>query len=572
LYSSAARGDRARDFDDGDSAAFDVEHYAMDLSFDPSRMSISGRGSLVVQITDAVASTITIKLAQSLNVASVTSPELGELLALRVVGQNNLLVGLPAPVPRGTRLTIDVTYSGRLPPQSEDREAIALQTQGIGPPQTPEDQLIVTPEPRFMYSNRVQWYPQGVTSDYATARMRLTVPAEYQIVASGQAVGSTTNQFTSGGATLGSVMRTTDFVADRPVRYLSCLISRMQPVGRVVAAVPAVAPAPGGVVEPSTSVSLDVLSTPRMTTRNRQTPSRASAIMEFYAKLVGEAPYPTLTLAILDDNLPGGHSPAYFVALHQALPTTPYSWAADPVAFDNTYPPFFLAHELAHQWWGQAVGWRNYHDQWLSEGLAQYFAVLFAAEDRGPAMLQSLISTMRNSSQPSLGLGPVSLGYRVGHIRNDQRAFRTVLYNKAAVVLHMLRRLIGDEAFFGGLRRFYAERRFTKAGSDDLQAAFEAGTTIKLDRFFDQWIRGYTMPKIKLSWRAGEPGRPDTIRVEQTDGVFDFPLTVTLQFADGKTEERTLKVIGADFEEAVTSASPLRKVTIHDPLTYFTTR
>jgi hypothetical protein len=317
---------------------------------------------------------------------------------------------------------------------------------------------------------------------------------------------------------------------------------------------------------------VDVLSTSRMVARNRQTPARAAAILQFYAKLIGEAPYPTLTLAILDDNLPGGHSPAYFVALHQALPTSPYSWANDPVAFDSQYPSFFLAHEMAHQWWGQAVGWRNYHDQWLSEGLAQYSAVLFAAEDRGPALLQALISTMRNTSQPLLGLGPISLGYRVGHIRNDQRAFRTVLYNKAAVVLHMLRRLIGDDAFFGGLRRFYAERRFTKTGSDELQAAFEAGTPIKLDRFFDQWIRGYTMPKINLTWKAGEPGGPATIRVEQTGDVFDFPLTVTLQFADGKTEERTLKVIGADFEEPVTSASPLRKVTIHDPLTYFTTR
>ena len=58
----------------------------------------------------------------------------------------------------------------------------------------------------------------------------------------------------------------------------------------------------------------------------------------------------------------------------------------------------------------------------------------------------------------------------------------------------------------------------------------------------------------------------------QDGEVFDFPLTVTLQFADGKTEDRTLKVTGPVFEEIVASPSPLRKVTIHDPLSYFSTR
>jgi aminopeptidase N len=298
-------------------------------------------------------------------------------------------------------------------------------------------------------------------------------------------------------------------------------------------------------------------------------------MLQFYARTIGEAPYPELTVATLDDNLPGGHSPAYFVSLNQALPTTPYSWATDPVAFDSVYPHFFLAHEIAHQWWGQAVGWRNYHDQWLSEGLAQYFAVLFATEDRGPATLQSMISKMRSTSQPMLELGPISLGYRIGHIRNDERAFRSILYNKAAVVLHMLRRFIGDEAFFGGLRRFYADWRFKKAGTDQLQAAFETATPIKLDRFFDMWIRGYTVPQIQLSWSAQDAGKTAVIRVDQTGDVFDLPLTVVLQYADGKSEERTLRIVdqgGQGFEERVPVTAPLRKVTIRDSLSYFEER
>jgi hypothetical protein len=359
------------------------------------------------------------------------------------------------------------------------------------------------------------------------------------------------------------------YLADRPVRYLACLMTRLQIVGRTVVDVPGVAPAADSLLDPPTSVVLDVMSTPRMVARNRTTTARASAMVKFLASTIGEAPYPTLTIATLDDNLPGGHSPAYLVALHQPLPTTPYSWSDDPVAFEGQYPNFFLAHEIAHQWWGQAVGWRNYHDQWLSEGLAQYFAVLIAADDRGPDLLKSLIATMRDSSQPVLDQGPISLGYRVGHIRNDARALRSVVYNKSAVVLHMLRRYIGDDAFFAGLRRFYAEWRFRKAGTDDLQAAFQTATPQSLDVFFEKWIRGFAVPRVKIAWHTEDDGATGVVRVEQRGEAFDFPLTVVLELANGQSQERTLKVKGAGYEERIALPSPLRKASVRDALSYY---
>ena len=70
---------------------------------------------------------------------------------------------------------------------------------------------------------------------------------------------------------------------------------------------------------------------------------------------------------------------------------------------------------------------------------------------------------MRRWAMNESDQGPVYLGYRVGHIKSDGRAFRAIIYNKGAMVLHMLRRLVGDEAFFSGLRRFYADSRFSKA-------------------------------------------------------------------------------------------------------------
>src|SRR5262249_41920374 len=151
-----------------------------------------------------------------------------------------------------------------------------------------------------------------------------------------------------------------------------------------------------------------------------------------------------------DDNMPGGHSPAFLTVLHQRLSTSPYDWRADPVAFDPS-PNFLLAHEVAHQWWGQAVGWKNYHEQWLSEGLAQYFATLYVGQVQGQQAMRDLLKGMRDSALSQSDNGPIALGYRLGHIANDSTTFRVILYNKTAVVLDMLRRLMGERPFMTGL-------------------------------------------------------------------------------------------------------------------------
>ena len=197
-----------------------------------------------------------------------------------------------------------------------------------------------------------------------------------------------------------------------------------------------------------------------------------------------------------ESELPGGHSPAYFAILNQPLPTTPYVWRNDPVSF-NSYPTFFLAHELAHQWWGQAIGWKNYHEQWLSEGFAQYFAAMYAEKERGNETFVDVLRQMRRWAIETSPQGPVYLGYRLGHIKGDSRVFRAVIYNKAAMVLHMLRRLVGDEAFFRGIRAFYAEWRFQKAGTDDFRVAMEKASGSDLSAFFEAWI-----------FRHGDPAAP----------------------------------------------------------------
>ena len=138
-------------------------------------------------------------------------------------------------------------------------------------------------------------------------------------------------------------------------------------------------------------------------------------------------------MAVIESALPGGHSPGIFRRLEPAAAHVRASrWRNDPASFAS-YPEFFLAHEVAHQWWGQAVGWRNYHEQWLSEGFAQYFAALYAQKFRGDEVFSSVLRQMRRWAIDESDQGPVYLGYRVGHIKSDGRAFRAVIYNKGAI-------------------------------------------------------------------------------------------------------------------------------------------
>src|SRR5262249_46379197 len=150
----------------------------------------------------------------------------------------------------------------------------------------------------------------------------------------------------------------------------------------------------------------------RQARRGRDLIEQAADIARFYTTLLRDCPFPSFTIALIESELPGGHSPGYFTALNQPLPNTPLVWRNHPTSFDK-YPDFFLTHELAHQWWGGAVGWRNYHEQWLSEGFAQYFAALYAEHAHGGGVFAGMLRRMRDSALGDSDKGPIHLGYRL---------------------------------------------------------------------------------------------------------------------------------------------------------------
>jgi hypothetical protein len=536
IYSSAARlAARGPFYSEDARAEFDVLDYNVETSFVPDRYWMEGRTRLKIRVRAVALSVLTLRLAEGLTVSSVTSDLHGRLLQIRVRNQNSVVVNLPEAVNRDAELTLTVAYAGRHEPQGLDRENVTVAAE--------QAQILESafgePEPHYLYSNRSYWYAQAPQSDYATATIRFTVPSSYGAVCSGEPAAGSPVTLRVGE----DERRLHVFTAQAPVRYLSCVVSRFAAVD------------PREVTVGETTLPMTMTSTARQRSRGREVLNRAAAMMEFYGTLVGEAPYPSLSIAVLESQIPGGHAPGYVAMINQPLPTSPFVWRDDPASFDG-FPDFFIAHELAHQWWGQAVGWKNYHEQWLSEGLSQYFAALYAEKSRGPDVFANIVRQLTRWTLSQSDQGPVYLGYRLGHLKGDGRIFRALVYNKGAAVLHMLRRMLGDEAFFAGLRKYYADFKYSKAGSEDLRASLEASSGRPLNPFFAYWIYGQDLPELKSGWKVAEDGSLVRITLEQTgDSVAEFPVTVSLRYADRTSEDLTVTVAG----ETTTIERPLSK-------------
>ena len=130
-----------------------------------------------------------------------------------------------------------------------------------------------------------------------------------------------------------------------------------------------------------------------------------------------------------------------------------------------------------------------------------------------------------------------------------------------ASVLHMLRRLIGDDAFFRGIRRYYAENRFKKAGTDDLRKAMEAESGRTLERFFERWIYDSTIPQLRFS--STQVGQELAVRFEQAGEVFDLPVLVTVTYMDGKTSEHLVALSEAVTEQRLPLTGTVRSVEVN---------
>ena len=210
-------------------------------------------------------------------------------------------------------------------------------------------------------------------------------------------------------------------------------------------------------------------------------------------------------------------------------------------------------HETAHQWWGNLVYTAGYHDEWITEALANYSALLYLEKQHGGRKVSEAVLTSYREqllAGDADATGPIVQGRRLETSQKPD-AWRVITYGKGTWILHMLRARMGDAAFLkmlSGLRQEFERKEITTEQFRLHCAKFlPAGSSdSKLQAFFDQWIYGTGIPQLKMSWTA-RPGRVSGT-IKQSGVAEDFSVDVPIEIRVGATVTR--KVVRTDGEES----------------------
>jgi aminopeptidase N len=207
-----------------------------------------------------------------------------------------------------------------------------------------------------------------------------------------------------------------------------------------------------------------------------------------------------------------------------------------------------VAHELAHQWWGDLLTCRDWAHAWLNEGFATYFEALWCEENLGADEFAWNVRQDREAY-----LDEDTNHYRRPIVCNRYRTpielFDRHLYEKGSLVLHMIRRVSGDDLFFKSLNLYCTRHRGANVITQDLQRAFEDTTGRNLDFFFDQWVYKEGHPEIEVSSSFDDKKKLLSVTVKQTHktgdtivSAFSFPVTIALMDADGRETRHRVEI------------------------------
>ncbi len=210
-------------------------------------------------------------------------------------------------------------------------------------------------------------------------------------------------------------------------------------------------------------------------------------------------------------------------------------------------------HELAHQWWGDAVTPETWKDVWLNEGFATYSEALYFEHESGKdALVSTMLSKFGDYNRNTL--------YNPG-----KTLFGKLVYNKGAWVLHMLRRRVGDVNFFRSLRNYYRKFKYKNASTSDFQNVCEKTSKLNLSSFFNQWVyKGKGLIRIKYKLQTDSLGLKKFVnkifleQVQKGYGTYVFPLDILLRNPLGKDLKTTRNINSKNTSfEIITSFKPL---------------
>ena len=198
-----------------------------------------------------------------------------------------------------------------------------------------------------------------------------------------------------------------------------------------------------------------------------------------------------------------------------------------------------IAHEIAHQWFGNSASEANWHHVWLSEGFATYFTNLYMEQKYGKPELTKRIQEQRDQ------VIAYSKKNRVPIVNPEIEDYMQLLnansYQKAGWVLHMLRKKVGDEVFWTAVKEYYQKFTLSNAYTADLKEVFEKNSGLDLDQFFEQWVMQAGQPELKVEWSFDDGQLEMNIEQAQQEN-FQFNLELDIVYKDGSKERRTIQI------------------------------
>src|SRR5262245_53249650 len=252
---------------------------------------------------------------------------------------------------------------------------------------------------------------------------------------------------------------------------------------------------------------------------------RADQIVAYLSEQVAPFPYPALAHVQSATRFGGMENAGAIFYSEQAIQA-------------GTLGEGTVAHETAHQWFGDAVTPGHWSDVWLSEGFATYFGNQFFERADSVQRFRSLLAaSWRGYLQSEVKDLPIVDTLHVPN--NDLMALLNAnSYNKGGAVLHMLRGELGDEVFFGGIRRYFRRHVNGNARTPDLQRAMEEEAGRDLGWFFQQWVYrpGYPVLALSHTWDAAANEAVVTVEQVQKAEWPTFRFALELAFAVGDRE------------------------------------
>jgi aminopeptidase N len=362
------------------------------------------------------------------------------------------------------------------------------------------------------WPNRARyWFPAADhPSDKATVAFDVSVPAGWRVIANGAAAGVDTLRGESGRTRWRWVTR-------RPIPTYTMVIG----------------------AGPMAVTSLgDVAGAEQSVWTFRQDSAfavegpfrRARDMVEAYSRMIGPFPYEKLAHVQASTRFGGmENSSAIFYAERSFR--------------QRSLTESTVAHEIAHQWFGDAVTERDWHHLWLSEGFASYLEPLFF-EQAGE--LPAFRASLEGKRRVYLASDVVGRPVIDTTVRDLFDLLNANNYSKGAWILHMLRTEMGDSAFFDGLRAYYRGLRDSTALSSDFAAVMERYSAKPLEAFFRQWLLQPGYPRLEVRWRYN--GGALALDVEQTQpegwGLFELSLPVRVELEPGRRLDRVVPLTG----------------------------